>query len=45
MDKNAKKPYYVEAEIQVVNFCISDVLTTSSSWGDVDDNMPDGTWQ
>lgn len=43
MDKNAKKPYYVEAEIQVVHFCISDVLTTSST--DIDENLPDGTWQ
>lgn len=43
MDKNAKKILYEAAEIQVIKFCISDVLTTSST--DIEESLPDGTWQ
>ena len=37
-----KKLIYEMPELQIINFCISDVLTTSN---DIDGSLPDGTWQ
>ena len=50
MEKNAKMCFYELAEIQIIHFCVSDVITTSGTNQNgnsdgIEDSLPDDTWQ
>ena len=50
MVKRVKKCFYELAEVQIIRFCVSDVIVTSGTDQNgnsdgIEDSLPDDTWQ